>query len=403
MDNRAYEYWLFSTNGIGLKTYKRLLERNLSAKEIFEMTDNEFESLEDDKFFAAKVIQMLKQKRLMSSQTVIEQYQNIKEKGINYTVYGEDDYPKHLYNIPDPPLVVYYKGSLPKGESLRVAVIGARDCTEYGKYIASELGRELALHNIALISGMARGIDGISQMESIKSNGETYAVLGSGVDVCYPKENSRLYEYLCSHSNAGVLSEYAPQTEARSALFPPRNRIISGLSDVIVVIEARLKSGTLITVDMALEQGKEVYAVPGRITDRLSDGCNQLIKEGAIPFLSPSEFVRDILDKKESILSGRQDRAKNKSALEEDYIRNELCKQNNNRNIKKALQNECRMNQLSTIERRIYEQLDFMPKGVDEIMNGVKDISIREVLCAITALQMKGYIAVKGNQYYRKL
>ena len=160
-----------------------------------------------------------------------------------------------------------------------VAVIGARQCTEYGRYIASKLGSALADEGIQVISGMARGIDSIAQSAAMEAGGKTFAVLGCGVDVCYPPECTSLFRQLME--KGGILSEYPPGTEPKASYFPRRNRIISGLSDAVVVVEARERSGTLITVDMALEQGREVYVVPGRITDPLSFGCNHLIRQGA--------------------------------------------------------------------------------------------------------------------------
>lgn len=208
---------------------------------------------------------------------------------------GEAGYPARLKNIPDAPKVLYVLGELPEEEALSVAIVGARDCSEYGRFVAEELGRLLGSSGISVVSGMARGIDGISQTAALDGGGKSYGVLGCGVDICYPKENRRLYERL--KANGGILSEYAPGTPAAAFHFPPRNRIVSGLADVVVVIEARAKSGTLITVDMALEQGREVYVVPGRVTDRLSDGCNRLLKQGAGILLSPEEFLTELLER----------------------------------------------------------------------------------------------------------
>lgn len=206
----------------------------------------------------------------------------------------DPEYPKQLKNISGAPKDLYVLGRLPEEERLSVAVIGARDCSEYGKYVARELGTVLGSSGISVVSGMARGIDGISQEAALNAGGSSFAVLGCGVDICYPEANRQLYERLkvCG----GIISEYPPGSPALACHFPPRNRIVSGLADVVVVIEARVKSGTLITVDMALEQGREVYVVPGRVTDRLSDGCNSLIRQGAGILLSPEEFLRELLE-----------------------------------------------------------------------------------------------------------
>lgn len=201
-------------------------------------------------------------------------------------------YPARLKEIPGPPGELYVMGSLPGEDRAAVAVIGARDCSEYGRQVAARLGRMLGKNGIQVVSGMARGIDGIAQEAAVEVGGSSFAVLGSGVDICYPTQNRRLYEKL--KTAGGILSEYPPGTPVKAWHFPPRNRIVSGLADAVIVVEAREKSGTLITVDMALEQGREVYAVPGRLTDGLSAGCNRLLKLGAGILVDPEEFLEEL-------------------------------------------------------------------------------------------------------------
>lgn len=210
--------------------------------------------------------------------------------------WGEEGYPERLLQIPDPPQQLYFYGELPKDDVPAAAVIGARDCSEYGRFVAAKLGELLGQNGIQVISGMARGIDGIAQAAALAAGGTSFGVLGSGVKVCYPKSNAKLYEQL--KVSGGVLSEYEPEEEALAWHFPPRNRIVSGLSDVLIVVEAREKSGTLITVDMALEQGKDVYIVPGRITDNLSRGCNRLLRMGAGVMLDPADFISELWGKR---------------------------------------------------------------------------------------------------------
>ena len=209
--------------------------------------------------------------------------------GIGFVSALEKGFPKKLREIPDPPFGLYYKGSMPSEEEPAAAIIGARLASGYGREQARRFGRQIGARGIAVISGMARGIDGISQKAALDAGGKSYAVLGCGVDICYPEENRELYERL--QQEGGVLSEYPPGMQPVAKLFPPRNRIISGLSDLVLVIEARKKSGTLITVDMALEQGREVYALPGRVSDSLSDGCNRLIRQGAGPATCPEDIL----------------------------------------------------------------------------------------------------------------
>ncbi len=198
-------------------------------------------------------------------------------------------FPERLRQIPDPPYGLFVKGILPDPDRPAVAIIGARACSAYGREAARLMGSAAAAAGIQVISGMARGIDSISQKACLDAGGKSCAVLGSGVDICYPPEERPLYERLSSEG--GIISEYPLGTQPLNKNFPPRNRLISGLADLVLVIEAREKSGTLITVDMALEQGREVAVVPGRITDALSQGCHKLYSQGAHLVISPQQMA----------------------------------------------------------------------------------------------------------------
>ena len=198
--------------------------------------------------------------------------------GIKAVCIEEEAYPERLRECTDAPYMIFYKGRMPAEEEKRVAVIGARNCSDYGRRMAEYFGRELAVAGVSIISGMARGIDGMAQEACVKAGGRSYALLGSGVDVIYPRSNAGLYEKL--QERGGVISEYPPGREALAFHFPLRNRLISAFCDILLVVEAREKSGTFITVNYALEQGREVYAVPGRIEDKLSFGSNRLIAQG---------------------------------------------------------------------------------------------------------------------------
>lgn len=209
----------------------------------------------------------------------LRELEGLETKGICFLTREDEEFPADLLNIRTPPIGIYRKGKLPDEESDFVAMIGARKCTEYGRTSARELGRKLAEEGITIVSGMALGIDAWSQWGALEGGGASVAVLGSGIDVPYPPSNARLYERLVSEG--AVLSEYGPGVQGLPHHFPQRNRLISGLSKVVLVLEAREKSGSLITVDFALEQGKEVLALPGRVGDPLSQGCNQLIRQGA--------------------------------------------------------------------------------------------------------------------------
>ncbi|MBN2514951.1 MAG: DNA-processing protein DprA [Deltaproteobacteria bacterium] len=201
----------------------------------------------------------------------------------------DPSYPQALLNIYDFPPVLYVKGAL-SGEDINVAVIGSRMASTYGKFMTERLCRELALSGITVVSGMARGIDSAAHRGSLTGKGRTIAVLGSGVDVIYPPENKKLYEKIWK--NGAVISEFPFRTQPKGSHFPARNRIISGLSLGVVVVEATERSGSLITARLGLEQGKEVFAVPGSIDSPGSKGTHKLLKEGA----KLVESVYDILE-----------------------------------------------------------------------------------------------------------
>ena len=221
-----------------------------------------------------------------------EKYAKLGENGTTFLSYEMDSYPEQLRNIVDAPYSLYVKGKLPDFSKKRVAIVGARMCSDYGKTMAERIAEKLACCGAEVISGMARGIDAYGHIGALKAGGDTFAVLGCGVNVCYPRTNQKLYESILAQG--GIISEYPPDTEPIAQLFPARNRIISALSDVVVVVEAKERSGSLITADFALEQGKDIYAVPGRSTDALSQGCNNLIRQGAGILNSVEDFAKDL-------------------------------------------------------------------------------------------------------------
>ena len=221
-----------------------------------------------------------------------EELSKLYHNGIYFSSCASPDFPKRLLSIQDIPLGLYYKGKLLAEETPSISIIGARTCSNYGVRMAMDFAKAFANAGVCVVSGMARGIDGIAQRSALQAGGISVGVLGCGVDVCYPVGNRDVFEAL--PLSGGLVSEYPPGTEPRGMHFPRRNRIISALGDALLVVEARNKSGTLITVDMALDQGKEVYVLPGRVTDPLSAGCNRLIKQGASLVESPEELLAEL-------------------------------------------------------------------------------------------------------------
>lgn len=203
----------------------------------------------------------------------------------------DKEYPVSLKQLHDPPLVLYVKGELPK-ETYRVAIVGSRLCTDYGTKVAEEFASALGYAGIPIISGGAKGIDSIAHKACLAVGGKTVAVLGCGLDIAYPSENEQLFQEIAN--NGALVSEFPPTTPPKGMNFPQRNRIIVGLSQAVIVAEAALNSGASITANIAADEGREVYCVPGNIFDNTSAGCNELIRTGASLLTSPKDILDDM-------------------------------------------------------------------------------------------------------------
>lgn len=216
--------------------------------------------------------------------------ERIHGQGIQVLTWNDAAYPRLLKEIDQPPPVIYLRGELLEEDELAVAIVGTRRATVYGRQITEELAGYLARNGVCVVSGLARGIDTCAHQAALKAGGRSLAVLGSGVDVVYPPENRQLGEQISTQG--ALISDYPPGTQPDGANFPARNRIISGLSLATVVIEAGDTSGALITATFAVEQGREVFAVPGNINAPQSRGANRLVQQGAHPLLK----VEDVLE-----------------------------------------------------------------------------------------------------------
>ena len=316
---------------------------------------------------------------------------------IGYTCILEEAYPSRLRTIPDAPFGIYWKGKLPGDDQPAAAVIGARLASGYGREQARRFASRLGRRGICVISGMARGIDGIAQTAALEAGGTSFAVLGCGVDVCYPKENRALYDLLIQ--KGGILSEYAPGTQPEARLFPPRNRIISGLSDLVFVLEARKKSGTLITVDMALEQGREVYALPGRVSDSLSDGCNRLIRQGAGVATCPEDLLEFFFGTGEG---KKADSVKNGLNLS---INPETDPESTGVNsIQTDTRTPVETAILKTLSVEDELHLDRILEGVNQMLTeeGKDTVQLSSLIPALMKLRIEGEIVEESAGYYRR-
>jgi DNA processing protein len=251
--------------------------------------DSSFFELTASGLDAKSINTLLEMRKKIEPEREVERVQKV---GATALCWDDPDYPKLLREVNDPPPVLFIKGTLTEADAWAVGIVGTRQCTVYGREVAEMLGTELARNHITVVSGMARGIDAAAHAAAIKAQGRTLAVLGCGVDVVYPPEHKKLAQQISE--NGALISDYPIGTPPDAMNFPPRNRIISGLSLGVVVVEADEKSGALITTDFAAEQGRDVFAVPGNIFNRSSRGTNKLIQNGAKMVLDVNSVLEEL-------------------------------------------------------------------------------------------------------------
>ena len=289
-------------------------------------------------------------------------WENIEKQDIKILTWEDEVYPQRLKEIDQPPPVLYIRGEYLPDDLFAVAIVGTRRVTPYGRQITEELSSFLAANNMTVISGLARGVDAVAHQTTLKAGGRTIAVLGSGVDKIYPPEHRALADQIVERG--AIVSDYAPGTPPEASNFPPRNRIISGLSLAIIVVEAGETSGALITAEFAAEQGREVFAVPGSIFAPQSKGTNKLIQNGALPLLS----VNDLMQALDLTRVGERKAA---------------------RKIMPA----------DTIEAKLLTILFDEPLHVDEIRNQA-ELPIEKVSAALVLMELKGMVRQVGGMNY---
>lgn len=365
-EEKAALYWLMSLPGLGAVTLRKIYEYYGSYQILYNIEEKALTEAGILKKNQAEVIHYGKR----DYERCCDEYLSLPDNKICCVTPFESDYPKRLRTISDYPMMLFQRGNggFPNDEIPSVAIVGARGCSAYGEQITEEFARALSAEGIQIISGLAIGIDGAAHRGCLKNHkGQTYAVLGCSVNICYPTRHYAIYEAILEYG--GIISEFPMHTEPEKRNFPMRNRIISGLSDLVLVTEAKEKSGSLITTELALNQGREVFAVPGRITDHLSQGCNQLIAQGAIPALSPNDIL--------------------------EYLGVQF--------EKKLQIKEKNVMSLAKKEKLLYSCLDFSPKHLDQIV-GDSGLPVSECMGILMELELAGFVYRSSNQYYgRKL
>ena len=299
---------------------------------------------------------------LRSAINLDQVWEQLEAQGITVLIKTDENYPHRLQELEQPPPVLYMLGELTSEDEWAVAVVGTRRVTAYGRQVAEDIAGTLARNGISVISGLARGIDSISHQAALHAGGRTIAVLGSGLDRIYPPENRRLAEQIAAHG--ALISDYPPGTPPEGSNFPPRNRLISGLSLAVVIVEAGQTSGALITAAFAADQGREVFAVPGNITSPGSKGTNRLIRDGAQPLLHPEQVLE---------------------ALELTMV----AEQRTARVVLPA----------DAIEAQLFEALGREPLHIDEIRSRT-DLPIEKVTATLALMELKGMVRQVGGMQY---
>ena len=379
------EYWLYLSRVKGMESGRRkiLLEMLGTPEEIYKAGEAVLRSIPLLEDFH---IDQLLSYRSTDYEKELEKFT---KAGIGFVTVDEKEYPARLRDIPDAPPFLFYRGELPGKDKPAVAMVGSRKCSIYGREMCLKFSESLAAAGIEIISGMAAGVDGFAHRGAIKAGGKTYAVLGCGVDVCYPAMNRDIFDALSGKTDkgifaeeekksgdekkyGGIISEYYPGDKALPYNFPQRNRIISGLCDILLVVEAGKKSGTFITVDHALEQGREIFAIPGRIGDTVSDGCNSLIKNGAMMATEPDDIIEELKSHYEMLLT--VEKRKKKTVKEK----------------------------LSAEEKEVYERLQPVPIGINEI-SGLTGVGYEKLSVILIGLELKGLIKEVGKNLYIRI
>ena len=361
-----YEWWFAGIRSVSDKKKRLLREIYGSGKDIYKKLYN----MEEKNFCNIQGLTEADIRSIRQSarnQDVSRQYEAALSEGIRFVPYYMEEYPIRLKEHAGMPYALYVKGELPCEDMPTAAIVGARKCTPYGEKLAAAFAEALAVSGVQVISGMARGIDGAAQRAAIQSGGSSFGVLGCGIDVCYPKDNKGLYMDLPSHG--GILSEQPVGTPPLREYFPARNRIISGLSDIVLVIEAGERSGSLITADIALEQGKDIYALPGPVTSNLSRGCHELIRQGAGILISPEVLIEEIgLEFSLPAAENSRNHGKNEKKLERK-------------------------------EKLVYDAIGLFPKSLNMLLSEV-GFQTTELMCILVSLEMKGMINEISKNYF---
>lgn len=357
MTDKEYWYWFTSMLDIYPKKQRELMKFLVHPKELHTLKESVVE-----KYLSKN--QMERFRATKNPDQILQSYHRLEQEGIRYILISEGEYPLKLKDISDAPYGIFRKGPHVDA-SLRIAIVGSRRPSIYGVQMGEYFAKALAQKGVLIVSGLAMGIDARAHIGAMKADGITAGVLGCGINQVYPVCNKSIFTDVLHHGC--IYSEYGLDTKPLPEFFPQRNRIISGMCDGVLVIEAKKRSGSLITADCALDQNREVFAIPGNINSPLSHGCNHLIAQGAKLIESPEDILNEFPNYK-----------------------------TNSRKVSLFPENG-----LASNEKMVYDTLSFVPKHFDEIYSKV-DLSISGLIQVLFYLEEKGYIEQTSRNYYIK-
>lgn len=360
-DLLGYVYFLTKVSKIGNSRIRSIIGRIRNYYDFCNCSQSDLRKIEGiDAALSAEIIRTREHKS-----GIEEEFEKLKRKAesekIGIISLFDEEYPYNLKNIFDAPVILYYKGRLDRSDRFSISIVGTRNPTQYGKYVCEKFTESLSYLEIPVISGFARGIDTIVHRTCIKNNTLTYAVFGCGVDVIYPNDNRKLYDELmkCGAS----ISEFPPGSLPEKVNFPRRNRLISGISLGSLIVESGIKGGSLLTAEFAIDQNREVFALPGYINSKQSEGTNELIKKGQAKLVT---CIDDIIMELENKLK--------------PYLKKEM-----------AVKEKKMVTDLNEKEKKLYDSIEYDPVHIDKI-NESTGMTVSDCLVNLLALEFKGLI-----------
>jgi len=371
-ENLKLFYFLKSITSLGDVRIRRIAEKFNNLGHLFSSDLQTLKSIDGISEKTLREVESAVNKSNVFEESYLKLLEKLKKSNIKVTTIFDENYPQNLKNIYDAPVILYYYGNMSESDRYSIGIVGTRTPSDYGRKVCRDLSKELANRGLPVVSGLAIGIDSIAHNSCLESGGITYAVLGSGVDNLYPPDNKHLYERI--KETGAVISEFEIGSKAEKVNFPRRNRVVSGISLGTLIVESRIKGGSLITAEFALDQNRELFAVPGNITAKNSDGCNNLIKKGYAKLVSS---VDDIISEFNIQISDLVNTKSNKIP-------------------------DTEQKEMNVFEQKIYNALnDIEPTSIDKICE-LTELNISDCLVNLLTMEFKGLVSQLPGKYFLK-